>query len=153
MGPTVLNPRPRAAGEEGAAAAELLGMLPLLLMLTLLVWQGLLAGAAAGAASRAARDVSRAIGQGRVVAASDAEAVALHGVDTWMRAHTTVHVGPGSDCGAGSTVAGGTTRVVVCVQIPVLLPRLASPWQVRGVAELPRAGLARGGAAEDRRWD
>jgi pilus assembly protein CpaE len=55
----------RLAGQRGQASVELLGLLPLLLLGALLVWQLLLAGYAVSSAENAARNASRAEGLGQ----------------------------------------------------------------------------------------
>ena len=66
--------------ERGQASVELLGILPLLLIAALLVWQLLLAGYAVTSAENAARNASRAESRGDngVDAAKDSLSFGLH---------------------------------------------------------------------------
>lgn len=131
-----LASRQRAcASDRGAAAIELLGMLPILLGLALVLWQGLLAFSAASAADRAARDVARELAAGRATPASVTE-VLTTSLPGWLEGGARVRTGPGGSCDAGN--AAPATRVTVCLQVPLIAPAVSSPWQVAATAEMPR---------------
>jgi pilus assembly protein CpaE len=67
-------------GEEGQAAVELVALLPLLVVIALAVWQGLVAGQAWWMAGAAAREAARAAALG-----GDARAAALRVLPGGMR--------------------------------------------------------------------
>lgn len=123
-------PAPRAA-DAGVASVEFLGMLSWLLIAALAAWQMTLIGAAATSAATAARAASRALALG-----GDPRAVALASVDTWLAAHTEVEAGPAPGCDDDEVERG--TRVVVCIDVPFVVPGVE--WQVRRAAELPAPG-------------
>jgi hypothetical protein len=109
--------------EQGTAAVELIGMLPLMLLAALLVWQALLITSAATAAEHAARNASRAASTAQPV-----DAAGLSAVPSWLRDDTLVQRDSGS------------TEVTVRITVPLVAPGLASPWTVVREADLPRTG-------------
>src|SRR4051794_884379 len=54
----------RSRGEEGQASVEFVGLLPLLVVVALVAWQGVVAGQAWGMAGAAAREAARAAALG-----------------------------------------------------------------------------------------
>ena len=120
MGPPA---RGRPNGDRGSAAVELAGMLPLLLLTAVLVWQVLLIVSTATAAEHAARNASRAVGVGG--RAGPAGRAAL---PAWLRDDATIE-------------AGGGTAVTVRIAVPVVAPGVTLPsWTVSRDAVLPATG-------------
>lgn len=108
--------------ERGSAAVELIGMLPLLLLVALLLWQGLLTLGATNAAEHAARNGSRAASTG-----GSARSAAMDAVPTWLRDDTAVQ-------------RDGGTDVTVRISVPLLVPGVAPAYTVTRTAVLPRTG-------------
>jgi hypothetical protein len=103
-------------------AIELLGVLPLLLLVALAGWQILLAAFTATSAQDAARTGSRAAGIGR-----DGSSAATDALSPWLRgrAHVTIaHDNP--------------QHVTVKIDVPILVPGLTTnALTVTRTAELP----------------
>jgi hypothetical protein len=95
----------RLLSERGQSSVELMGMLWLLLLLALGIWQLMLAAWAAEQAQNAARTASRVEGRG-----GDADKAARNAVTHALR--------------KGMDVDVGSERVSVTVHIPVLIPGL-----------------------------
>lgn len=111
--------RARLRSERGQASVELVGMLPLLLIAALLVWQLLLAGYAVTSAENAARNASRAEALG-----DDGREV---GEDS---------LSYGLDEGAEVQIEGD--RATVRVRIPIVVPGLSTDGlSIERDAELP----------------
>jgi pilus assembly protein CpaE len=105
--------------ERGQVSVELLGMLPLLLIAALLVWQLLLAGYAVNSAENAARNASRAAALGQ-----DGEDVAKDSLSF------------GLEKGAKIEVDG--EKATVRVRVPIVAPGVSSSeLTVERDAELP----------------
>jgi hypothetical protein len=109
----------RAARENGQAAVELLGALPVLLVLGLAVAQLLAVGYAAVLAGNAAEAGALAL-----AARADAEASVRNALPGWSRA------------GASVNVAGG--RVTVRLRPPSLMSALARRLEVASTASVAR---------------
>jgi hypothetical protein len=106
---------------------ELVGMIPLLVMITILCVEGFLAAAAAGAAQKAARDGARADTMGR--SGTSAAYASLPG---WVKE---ARVQQGT---AAKASCGGTCYRVE-VDIPLVVPGFTtSLLTVSRTAELPR---------------
>ena len=106
-------------GERGQASVELLGMLPLLLLSALLVWQLLLAGYAVTSAENAARNASRAEALGE-----DGEDAARDSLSF------------GLEDGAVVRIEGD--RATVRVRVPIVAPGISNgDIAVERDAELP----------------
>ena len=127
--------------DRGVAAAELLGFLPVLLLVALGLGQGLVAGAASAAAHRAARDASRAVAAGGATPAQ-IDAIVRRSVGAWLADRVVVEVGPQPRCDDDPGPWRGTA-VVVCVDVPVLAPGAGAGWEIRAGATLPRAATWR----------
>jgi TadE-like protein len=113
------QPAKRLSCQRGQASVELLGMLPLLLLGALLVWQLLLAGYAVSSAENAARNASRAEGLGQ-----DGERAARESLSFGLE--------------RGSTVEIEGDRATVHVRIPIVAPGIDSEdLTVSRDAELP----------------
>jgi TadE-like protein len=109
----------RLACQRGQASVELLGMLPLLLLGALLVWQLLLAGYTVSSAENAARNASRAEGLGR-----DGEEAARESLSFGLE--------------KGARVEINGDRATVHVRIPIVAPGIDSDdLTVSRDAELP----------------
>jgi len=107
------------ARERGQVSVELLGMLPLLLISALLVWQLLLAGYAVNSAENAARNASRAEGLGK-----DGEEAAKDSLSF------------GLEKGAKVQIDGD--KATVSVRVPIVAPGVSSgDLTVERDAELP----------------
>ncbi|TSB17582.1 pilus assembly protein [Streptomyces benahoarensis] len=118
-------PRPRYAGDRGQVTVEFAGMLPLILLVLVLLWQFVLLGytfsLAAHAADRGARAAValRGGGPGACRTAATGELPA-----SWRTAATTT-------CAADSGLWHATVRL----KVPVLFPGAAAfPWTVSGTA-------------------
>ncbi|MFD9812979.1 TadE/TadG family type IV pilus assembly protein [Streptomyces sp. NPDC059080] len=118
-------PRPRYAGDRGQVTVEFVGMLPLILLVLVLLWQFVLVGytfsLAAHAADRGARAAVALQGGGpgacRTAATGELPA-------SWRTAATTA-------CAADSGLWHATVRL----KVPVLFPGAAAfPWTVSGTA-------------------
>lgn len=113
-------PAPRRRhSQRGSASVELLGMLPLLLVAALVVWQILLATWAATSASNAARTGSRVEGRG-----GDGQRAAVDALSGGLRDHAKVRI------------EGDRTRVKV--RVPIVVPGVDSgSLTITKSAELP----------------
>lgn len=110
----------RATGQEGQASIEVLGILPLMLLVGMLIWQLHLGMSAANAVESAARTGSRVAAQG-----GDARAAALRALPKSQRD------------GAQIVVAGELVRIKS--NVPTVVPGLSTGWlKVSGDAQLPR---------------
>ena len=106
--------------QRGQASVEVLGVLPLLILVGLCVWQLHLGMSAATNVENAARTGSRVAAQG-----GDARGAALRALP------------PGQRGGAQITVAGELVRVRS--NVPTVVPGLSTGWvKVSGDAQLPR---------------
>ena len=111
----------RFRSQQGTASVELLGILPLLLVVALACWQLLLGAFTATAAQDAARTGSRAAALGH----SDARTAAVAALPSWLRD------------GATASVAGDG-RVRLRVRVPIVMPGLSSAsLTVSRSAQLP----------------
>jgi hypothetical protein len=115
----------RLLSERGQSSVELMGMLWLLLLLALGIWQLMLAAWAAENAQNAARTASRVEGRG-----GDADKAARNAVTSALR--------------KGMDVDVASERVTVTVRIPILIPGLVVddkhfPTAIRS-ATLPNTG-------------
>ena len=95
----------RLLSERGQASVELMGMLWLLFLIALAVWQLMLAAWAAEQAQNAARTATRVEGRG-----GDADKAAHYAVTSALRKGMDVSVDP--------------EHVTVSVRIPILIPGL-----------------------------
>jgi hypothetical protein len=114
----------RLRDERGQAALELIGMLWLLFLVALVVWQLLLAAWTAEQAQNAARTGSRVLGRG-----GDPDKAARMAVSSGLRRDMQVHV-------AGE-------QVQVSVRIPILVPGLhidTGSFEAVRAATLPSTG-------------
>jgi len=93
----------RLRSERGQSSVELMGMLWLLLLLALGVWQIMLASWAAEQAQNASRTAARVEGRG-----GDADKAARNAVSSALRKDMDVQVAP--------------EHVTVSVRIPILIP-------------------------------
>jgi pilus assembly protein CpaE len=100
--------RQARAGEQGQASLEFTGMFPLILLLSVLVWQVGLMGAALAMSGHAADEAARAASIGH----SDVEGAAREAVPSWLSSAIQVESG------------GGSVRVVT--QLPVLAPGVST---------------------------
>ncbi len=113
--------RARLRCERGQAAAELLGMLPYLLITIMLIWQGLLAGWAYTQAANAARTASRVHARGLT---ADPEKAARNALSKPLR--------------RGMRFELRGDRATVRVRIPILVPGISSErLRAKRSAELP----------------
>jgi pilus assembly protein CpaE len=108
--------------DRGSAAVELVGMLPLLLLAAVLVWQALLVTSVTTAAEHAARNASRAAAMGDA-----AQPAALAAMPAWLRDDARVQ-------------RSGPTAVTVEIGVPLVAPGVSSPWRISRAAVLPRTG-------------
>lgn len=110
------------SGERGQATAELVGMLWLLLLGALVVWQLLLAAWATESASNAARTGSRIESRG-----GDGASGAKNSLSSPLRKH--------------ARVSGGGETTTVRVRVPVIVPGISlDQWTVTKSATMPRTG-------------
>jgi pilus assembly protein CpaE len=118
----------RLRSERGQAALELIGLLPLMLLLALAAWQLLLTGSAAMTAASAARTGSRAQSLGQDARSAAGSAVPWsHRCDAEFRGRPDPCV----------TVRGERVDVRVCV--PVVMPGVGGcAFELTQSAELPR---------------
>jgi hypothetical protein len=110
--------------ERGQASVELVGMLWLLFLIALVVWQLLLAAWTAEQAQNAARTGSRVLGRG-----GNADVAARMAVSSGLRRGMSVHV--------------EGERVQVVVRIPILVPGLhidTHVFEATRSATLPNTG-------------
>jgi Flp pilus assembly protein TadG len=108
-------------GQRGQATIEIVGILPLLLLTAMFVWQLHLAASASNAAADAARTASRAQGLG-----GDARRAALAALPETQR-----------DSAKIKLVQGGE-RVEITTDVPTIVPGLSTGlFKVHGAAELP----------------
>lgn len=109
-------------GDRGSMAVELVGVVPLLVMITILCVEGFLAAAAAGAAQKAARDGARA----------DSASAAYASLPGWV---SDARVQQGS--AAKPSCAGTCYRVEV--EVPLVVPGFTTSLvTVARTAEMPR---------------
>lgn len=121
----------RLRGQRGAAATELMAFIPLMIVAALAAWQLLVAATAANVAANAARTGSRAASVGH-----DGEEAALDALDGWLRDGARAEAGDNPGC--DDDARDGGTRIVVCVQVPIVFPGLTVDGiEVRRAAELP----------------
>lgn len=106
-GERVRDRRALSRSEAGQASLEFTGVLPLVLVLALLVWQVALMGAALSMSAHAADEAARAASLGE-----DAVATAREAVPDWVR--------------SGMQVVEGTDSVRVITQVPVLVPGVST---------------------------
>ncbi|WP_426562822.1 TadE/TadG family type IV pilus assembly protein [Angustibacter sp. McL0619] len=118
----------RSCGEDGSIAVELVASVPILVVLTMGMVQGLYAVTAVEAASRAARDAARAASPASATTPYSAAQSALPG---WVRVRQ-VSVGSGGGC-AGEC---STVQVEVPFGVPGVLT--AGSFTVTKHADLPR---------------
>ena len=110
----------RLRGERGQVALEFIGMLPLLLLVALLVWQLLLAGYTVISAENAARTASRVDGRGGNPVKAAKASLTL-----------------GLDRDANVTMKG--EKATVRVRMPIVAPGFNSPrFTAERSAELPQ---------------
>lgn len=120
-------------GEQGSSSLEFVALLPYLVLAAAFTWQLLVMAATVTSAEGAARAGSRTAGLGR-----DGEAAAIEALAPWLRDRAVAEAGPGPGCDDDAGAAG--THVVVCVDVPVLLPGLVLPGlSISRAAELPPA--------------
>lgn len=119
---TRLHPRRRLAGESGQASAELVGVLPLVVLVAAIAWQLVLAGQSAWMCANAARAAARAEAVGR-----DPGAAARSALPRALRRGLSVE-----------RTGGGGVRVRL--RIPLILVHRASPVTVGATAALPQPG-------------
>ncbi|MGW5422650.1 TadE/TadG family type IV pilus assembly protein [Streptomyces sp. NPDC003943] len=113
--------RPIRRDDRGQVAVEFVGMLPLILLTLVLLWQCVLIGYTYTLAGNAADEAARAGAVG-----DDCGAAALRHLDGAWRAGASV------DCGSP---AGGMVHVTVGLKVPVLFPGAGSfPFRVDGEA-------------------
>jgi hypothetical protein len=123
----------RRDGERGAASVEFVALLPYLVLAAAFTWQILVLAATVTSAEGAARTGSRSASLGR-----DGEAAAVEALAPWLRDGAVAETGPGPACDDDDGSRG--TQVVVCVDVPVLLPGLNLPGlSISRAAELPPA--------------
>ena len=109
--------------ERGQASVEFMGMLGLLLLAAMVVWQLMLTGWAVESASNAARTGSRIVSRGG--AEGDAEKAAVASLSSPLRRHARAE-------------AGGE-RTVVRVRVPVLIPGMTvEQLTIRKSATFPK---------------
>lgn len=99
--------RGRRTGDSGQASVELVGFLPLMLLVVTLVFQVLYIAASVSSAENAARSAARASTLG-----SDPHAAAHDSVSGWLRSGVHTHRRPG--------------RYEVEIEIPIIFPGLSS---------------------------
>lgn len=106
-------------GQRGQASIEILGVLPLMLLFAMFVWQLHLAMSAATAVENAARTASRVEGLG-----GDGRRAAMRALPRSQRADAEIEI------------RGEVVRIRS--KVPTVVPGLASGiFRVRGSAELP----------------
>lgn len=116
------TPSDRTAAERGQASVELLGAVPLVLLVGAVVWQIVLAGHTAWLCANAARVAARAEAVGR-----DGPAAARSALPKSMRRGLRVE-----------DVEGGAVRVHV--RVPLLVRAWRSPVSVAATARLAEGG-------------
>ncbi|MEU7040177.1 TadE/TadG family type IV pilus assembly protein [Streptomyces varsoviensis] len=117
--------RKRLGGDRGQVAVEFVGVLPLILVVLVVVWQCVLVGYTYSLAGNAADKGARAGATGGAAACAGAARQDLPGA--WSAASV--------DCGP----AGDMTRASVELKVPVLFPGVLDwPWAVSGSAAAPR---------------
>ena len=110
-------------GDRGQASAEFMGMLALLLLGAMVVWQLMLTGWAVESASNAARTGSRMVSRGATT--NDAEKGAVASLSSPLRRHARAQ-------------AGGE-RTTVRVRVPVLIPGMTvEQLTIRKSATFPK---------------
>lgn len=117
-----MNRRP--AGDRGSAAIELLGILPLMLVIVLALVQGFLTIAAVNSADAAARAGARSLSLGDPSA--EAARASRAATTPWLRDDTSF-----------SVERDGVA--VVRVRVPALLPQFGGLYDVTRRAWLPEA--------------
>ncbi|PBC69581.1 TadE-like protein [Streptomyces sp. TLI_235] len=117
MNPRTRPSRPLPTGQRGQVSLELLGLLPLLILVLLAVMQLAVAVYAAQQADGAARVAARADSQGR-----DGTALGTDALDPWLR--------------DGSTVLVTSGHASVRVLVPGVLT-LFHPIYIRRTADMP----------------
>ncbi|MFJ9827609.1 TadE/TadG family type IV pilus assembly protein [Streptomyces sp. NPDC101160] len=106
--------------DRGQVAVEFVGMLPLILLTLVLLWQCVLIGYTYTLAGNAADEAARAEAVG-----DDCEAAATRHLDGAWKSGASV------TCGS----SGGMVHVTVTLRVPVLFPGAVSfPFDVRGEA-------------------
>ncbi|MFF8603667.1 TadE/TadG family type IV pilus assembly protein [Streptomyces sp. NPDC015232] len=111
----------RRAGDSGQVAVEFVGMLPLILLTLVLLWQCVLIGYTYTLAGNAADQAVRA-----AAVDGDCEGAARRHLEGAWAARAGVR------CGGPS---GGMVAVTVTLRVPVLFPgALSLPWNVDGEA-------------------
>jgi hypothetical protein len=114
----------RRQGEDGQAAIELLGLLPILLLVGLAVLQTLMVAQAAVATEQAARAAARVAmvedGQGGI------EAAAAASLPSWLRPSAST-----------TWPSGDRHRVRVEVRVPVVVPGISATLDLHRTAEMP----------------
>lgn len=114
---------PRGVGAQaGQASVELVGVLPLVLLVVAIAWQLALTGHAAWMCANAARVAARAETVGR-----DPEAAARSALPRSLERGLSVE-------------RGGTGAVRVRLRVPLILRRWRSPVTVGASAALPQPG-------------
>jgi pilus assembly protein CpaE len=113
---------PAPPGERGQASAELVAVVPAVLLVAALVWQLALAGHSAWLCANAARAAARAKLVGR-----DGRAAARSAVPESLRPGMTV-----------KEQSGGGVRV--SLRVPVLLPRWPGPVSIAAASRLGDGG-------------
>lgn len=113
----------RRRSEDGALAAEFVGVLPLVLIVAMIGWQLLLVVGAGTSAATAARNGSRALSNDE-----DTRVVVERSLPGWLREGHRVDVDPATQGG----------RVDVHVRVPVLFPGITTDaFQLTRSADLP----------------
>jgi hypothetical protein len=116
--------------ERGQASAEMVAVLPLVVLVGAIVWQLALAGHSLWLAAHAARAAARAEAVG-----GDGEAAARSALPRSMERGLRVETGSTGD---GSTGGGTAGSVRVELRIPMLARRWRSPVTVSASAALPQ---------------
>lgn len=109
--------------ERGQATVEFLGVVPAVLLISLMVWQLVLAGQTAWLAANAARVAARAQALGK-----DPEAAARSALPKNLEDDLVVRADADSQAGS---------EVRVHVRMPLLLHRWRAPLSVAAAAQLP----------------
>ncbi|HET6868632.1 MAG TPA: P-loop NTPase [Solirubrobacteraceae bacterium] len=127
----------RFAGESGQATIETVGILPMLLLLLIVLWQIVLVGLTFVFSGHAARAGARAFAVGDPVQAAALKAVP----GGWSGGATVTQQAPQAGAGDPADIEGSVT-VSMCV--PVLLPGLGCPVSIPTTAHtvLEEAALA-----------
>ena len=108
--------------QRGQASIEVVGMLPLLLLAAMFVWELHLIASASNAVENAARTGSRVEGLG-----GDGRKAAIRALPTYQR--------------EGAEVRIDGEKVTIKTGVPILVPGLKTGlFEVDGSAELPAAG-------------